>query len=272
MKLKENDKILAAVFAMFLLVQGIGIYLGTKLISVITVAPMQSAEMGGFVFLYIMFATAVMLVMIRFIPWILKVLEFLAIFFSAEVFFEVVLMGFAADETVLLAAVVLALALAVIRVLHRTLLTQNASILISIMGVGALLGSYMGFIPAITLLAALTFYDIVAVFYTKHMVTLAKEVTKQKLAFTMAIPTKKHLFQLGGGDMIMPLIFTVSVLREFGLAVALGTMVGSMVVLVGFFAWLFSRPGRAYPALPPVTIGACFGFVISLGAKIALGL
>jgi presenilin-like A22 family membrane protease len=243
-----------------------------KAISVIPVPEYTTVEGGGGLFISILIATVFMLALVKFVPQALKVLEFIAILTSTFYFFLLLLLGVVPDALLEIIALIFGLGFAVMRVLKRNIITQNAAMLASIIGVGAFLGSELGFLPAITLLTALTFYDIIAVFYTKHMVTLAKEVVKQRLAFTVAIPTRKHLFQLGGGDLVMPLVFTVAVLREFGLMVALSTMVGSMLVLVAFFAWLFSRPGKAYPALPPVTLGAMAGFILSLSAKIALGL
>lgn len=250
-------------FALFLLVQSVGIYLGSKLITVPEIVPETSAAAGGFVFAYILVATGVILLVIRFWPAFLKVMEVLAILFSTEIFFEVLFLDIVPADTGFQAAILLALAITALRVLKRNILTQNTAMLLSIMGVGSLLGASLGIVPATVLLGLLAAYDVVAVFKTKHMVTMAKEITKQNLAFTLAIPTKKHVFQLGGGDLVLPLIFTVSVLREAGLASALITMTCSMLGLLVLFSYLVSKPGRAWPALPPVAIGAMIGFGIS---------
>jgi len=259
-----NQKVVLVLLATLLLVQAIGLYLGSKLVVLPEIQPESDAVYGVGIFLYIMVATAVVLVVIRYKRKLLKVFELLSIFISTEIFFEVLLLGFVPEETGAMAAMALALLITLSRVFWKNMLTQDVAILLSIIGVGALLGASLGFLPALILLGLLAVYDVLAVFQTKHMVTMAKEIVKQKLAFTMAIPTKGHVFQLGGGDLVMPLVFSVAVLREFGMVAAIATVVGSMVVLMAFFAWLVNRPGKAYPALPPVTIGAILGWALAV--------
>ena len=257
--------IILALLGLFIVVQGLGLYLGSKLITVIPVGQViTSPEYGGYIFAYILFATAVVLLIIKYWKNFLKVMEVLAVFVSAEIFFEVLLLGFVPFGSETIPAVVLAAAITLSRLVWKNIITQDIAMLISIIGVGALIGANIGFLPALILLGLLTVYDVIAVFKTKHMVTMAKEIVKQQLAFTLAIPTPKHVFQLGGGDLVMPLMFSVAVLREFGLVVALATVLGSMITLTAFFAWLFNRPGRAYPALPPVTLGAILGWSLAV--------
>jgi len=264
MKLSDESKVVLALLVLFILVQSMGIYLGMKLITIPELEPATGAEWGGFLFLYILFATGVILVVIKYVKKLLLVLEALTIFFSTEIFFEVLLMGFVPADVGAGIAVLLALLLVVLRFFERNIWTQNLALLLSVMGVGALLGASLGVLPALVLLGLLTVYDVIAVFKTKHMVKMAKAIVKQKLAFTFAIPTKKHVFQLGGGDLVMPLVFTISVLREFGLGNALFVMFFSMLALMALFGYLVKRPGKAYPALPPVTIGAITGFMLSI--------
>src|SRR3989475_64355 len=57
-------------------------------------------------------------------------------------------------------------------------------------GVTAILGISFGAIPAILLLVALAFYDAWAVYRTKHMITLADELTSQRLPILLVIPKK----------------------------------------------------------------------------------
>src|SRR6266566_5187789 len=57
-------------------------------------------------------------------------------------------------------------------------------------GVTAILGISFGTLPAILLLIALAFYDAWAVYRTKHMITLADELTSQRLPILLVIPKK----------------------------------------------------------------------------------
>src|SRR3989338_4603794 len=99
-------------------------------------------------------------------------------------------------------------------VLSENLLLRNAASIIAIIGAGALLGVSLGVVPVIVFVILLSAYDFIAVFKTKHMVTLAKAMTKKNLAFTIALPTKEHKFELGTGDLVVPLVFASAVLQE----------------------------------------------------------
>src|SRR5437879_8256267 len=57
-------------------------------------------------------------------------------------------------------------------------------------GVTAILGISFGLLPAILLLIALAVYDAWAVYRTKHMITLADELTSQRLPILLVIPKK----------------------------------------------------------------------------------
>ena len=263
-QLPENQMVALLLLGLLLFVQLLGLYLGTKLVLLPEIEPMTEAVYGIGIFLYILVATGFVLLVIKYWKRGLRLFELLSVFLATEIFFEIFFLGLVEPGLEVGIALLLAAGITIARIFKKNILTQNIAILLSIIGVGALLGASLGFLPALILLGLLTIYDIIAVFKTKHMVTMAKEITKQKLAFTLAIPTKKHLFQLGGGDLAMPLVFSVAVLREFGLTTALATVAGSMVVLVMFFAWLAKKPGKAYPALPPVTIGAILGWAIAV--------
>jgi presenilin-like A22 family membrane protease len=97
---------------------------------------------------------------------------------------------------------------------------------------------------------------------------MAKAITERPTAFTAAIPckTKKfsHTFQLGGGDLAIPLVFAVSVLNTHGFWSMFFTLAGALTALLLLFAYVFRKPGKALPALPPISAGACLGFALSL--------
>jgi len=189
-RISPNQKVVLVLLLTLLFVQTIGLYLGSKLIAIPEIQPATGAIYGVGIFLYIMVATAVVLIIIRFKRKLLKAMELLSIFISTEIFFEAMLLGFVPEGTGATIAIGLALLITLSRVFWKNMLTQDVAILLSIIGVGALLGASLGFLPALILLGLLAVYDVLAVFQTKHMVTMAKEIVKQKLAFTMAIPRR----------------------------------------------------------------------------------
>jgi presenilin-like A22 family membrane protease len=81
----------------------------------------------------------------------------------------------------LVVAAVLALALVVAK--NRIPKLRNTAAIIASMGVGVVLGVSFSFLAAMVFMMILAVYDFVAVFITKHMITLANAVTERNLAF-----------------------------------------------------------------------------------------
>src|SRR5256884_3344075 len=160
-------------------------------------------------------------------------------------------------------------------------------------GVTAILGISFGLLPAILLLVALAIYDAWAVYRTKHMVTLADELTSQRLPILLVIPKKagysfreqkslkeqvasgeeREAMFVGLGDLIIPGILSVSAFTFLGplsgssaglpgsLLVAIGSVIGS---LGGFLVLMrFVLKGNPQAGLPLLNGGALLGFLIT---------
>ncbi len=157
----------------------------------------------------------------------------------------------------------------------------------------ALLGISFGILPTFLLLIALAVYDAIAVYWTKHMLSLADVVTEMKLPILMVMPdapgfdyTRRGSFKeqrrippeereavfMGLGDVVFPGILVVSAfvwlptsvhLLGVGanLLVGLGAMAGSLcgyAVLMRLVAG-----GNAQAGLPLLNGGALAGYVVS---------
>ncbi|MDD3178216.1 MAG: presenilin family intramembrane aspartyl protease [Candidatus ainarchaeum sp.] len=150
---------------------------------------------------------------------------------------------------------------------------NNFLLAISIAGAGSIIGLSLGVIPVIVFIILLSIYDIIAVFYTKHMVVLANMVIKKKLAFTFSIPTKRKVYQLGGGDIVIPLLTSVSF---FYILIGKYTFIQTIFPIM--FIWLASILGlvltfvilskskkiKALPALPLQTLFMLFVIIYIL--------
>lgn len=207
-----------------------------------------------FLLAYILVITALLLLIIRFIKkqhlgLLLKVVETLAIFGATWIVIET----FIPDPV----ALMLAILLVVFRWARgQNILIRNAASLLTACGAGALIGVSLDLIPILVFIGLLAVYDLIAVFQTKHMVVMAKALTNQNLAFTVAMPTKEHQFELGTGDLVIPLAVTVA---GFARSLMIGTDVFVVVTilsgasLLGLLLTLelvSQKKGRALPALP----------------------
>src|SRR5216117_3247507 len=161
-------------------------------------------------------------------------------------------------------------------------------------GVTAILGISFGILPAVLLLIALAIYDAWAVYRTKHMITLADELTSQRLPILLVIPKRagysfrdqkslktqldsgeeREAMFVGLGDLIIPGILAVSSFtflnQNVGLSlgplapnaiVALLTVIGT---LIGFIVLMrYVLKGNPQAGLPLLNGGALLGFLLS---------
>jgi presenilin-like A22 family membrane protease len=266
----------------FLSVQALGLFTGSEYIKAIEagiaqplVENPQDVSNSALIFLYILAVTGLVILIIKFKKALLLALEAVAIFFTSWIVFSA-LTPF--DNTGIV-ALLLAFALTAIKEWKPTILTQNIALVFSTAGAGGVLGASLGILPVLIFMLLLACYDFFAVFISKHMVYMAKAITEKPMAFTAALPCdfgkprklasgkgtiRTRVFQLGGGDLVIPLMFSVAVLNYYTLQHALITTAGAFIALLALFAFVIRKPGIALPALPPVCAGACIAFAASV--------
>jgi presenilin-like A22 family membrane protease len=157
----------------------------------------------------------------------------------------------------------------------------------------ALLGISFGILPTFILLIALMVYDAVAVYGTKHMLTLADVVTEMKVPILMVMPAEsgfdytqsgglkaqqakpreqREAMFMGLGDVVIPGVLVVSAFISlpgravaFGiggnLLAAVGALLGSLVGYL-FLIRLVNR-GNAQAGLPFLNGGAIAGYAVA---------
>lgn len=163
---------------------------------------------------------------------------------------------------------------AIAAVILRLLLPQfrQSILLATIAIVGGLLGSSLDIVPAAILAILLAGYDVVAVFYTKHMVALAKELTHRQAAFTIKVIQEKDKLELGTGDIVIPAMLIVAANRVGsqmfqinGSAVSIAAIFGMVGAVIGIAALLFylEKKKGYWPALPPITLGTIAGILLA---------
>jgi presenilin-like A22 family membrane protease len=143
----------------------------------------------------------------------------------------------------------------------------------------ASLGMSLSIELTIILLLGLLTYDFIAVYKSKHMIGLARNIMKMKLPVIMIIPTtlpyswltdddpftensKHKAYIMGLGDLVFPGILVISV--QFNLQnpiLTISTIIGTMVGYAGV-SYLVSK-GKPQAGLPFLCSGAILGFIIS---------
>ena len=275
--------------AVFLSVQGLGLHIGQIYFNAIqagVVEPIvsnpESVATSLYLISYILVATVVIMLIIKFKRNLLRALEIFVLFMSSWITF-----GFLIPVSILYIDVgmILAIALIIWKLKRPGFASQTTSVIFSLSGIGSILGASLGVIPSLVFLLAVSIYDFISVFLTKHMVFMANAIVKEPTIFTVSMPadfkavsklSKKskagkteviRMFNLGSGDIALPLVFLVSVMSNIGLKNAIFSLVGVTVALFILLNWrikdTLTKP-RAMPAMPYLALGLFAGFVLSL--------
>jgi len=136
----------------------------------------------------------------------------------------------------------------------------------------------LGFTPSVVVALLLIFsvYDFIAVYKTKHMIAMAKEMLDKKVVLGFIIPKEIRFFRdnfrnvkpggnfiiIGGGDIIFPGLLAVSIVPQSFLK-ALIIVIFSLSGLF-FSYWLFAREKEPVPALPPIALLSIVGYLITI--------
>ncbi|MCX8197074.1 MAG: presenilin family intramembrane aspartyl protease [Candidatus Micrarchaeota archaeon] len=279
------------ILVFFVLTQLFGIFTGFVLLSKseiyseineLSVAPKElipdpNSPLNAFVFLaYILLGAVFILLLSRFYKGFLlfKLLELSVISVASGIVFFALFLSFGlAFWDAIIFGSILGAMLGLLKFLHSGF--QNAAAIISSAGVGALFGFSLGFVPILLLVVLLSLYDYIAVFRTKHMLSMAKELTSRDLSFSVtatSIPKRKkneklqsfisrakeeaERIDLGTGDLSVPTMLSVSAMTlgpnpfAYAFAVAFGATFSVFLLLV-----VVSRMKIILPALPPICLG-----------------
>jgi len=156
-------------------------------------------------------------------------------------------------------------------------LVHNLCMVFAIAGVGAIAGLRIQPEIMVILLVIFSIYDLIAVYKTKHMQKMAKEMIKHGAVLALIIPPKREDFSgkikevkaggkflvLGGGDIAFPLLLSVSLVPQgiiYALIVAIFSLVG---LFVSFIIFIKQKERKPIPALPPIALFSILGFLFT---------
>ena len=164
----------------------------------------------------------------------------------------------------------------------KNVLIHNVGIILAVAGVGSLLGLAISPGTAVIIMVILSFYDIIAVYVTGHMVKMAKTMMESGAIFGFIIPSQMSGFLshkgeaqakvgvgdqfmiLGSGDIGLPVVLASSV--------AMYSVGDAIIVAVFSLAGLFlthlifvnQKERKPMAALPPIATLSIIGYFIAL--------
>lgn len=192
------------------------------------------------------------------------------------------------------AAAAIALAMSILKLYKPDAIIQNLSEVFIYGGLAAIFVPMVNLFAAIMLLIAISAYDFVAVFKTKHMIKLATFQSKSRIFAGLLIPYRKgkisaktaaeyktartagvwqeksRIAVLGGGDIGFTLIFAGVAMKGLMLreAILIGFLKALIIPLFASIALLVlllkGHQNKFYPAMPFLSIGCFIGYLAVL--------
>ncbi len=162
----------------------------------------------------------------------------------------------------------------------RNVLVHNVGIILGLAGVSSIMGLSISPLTGIFILVILSIYDIIAVYWTHHMVHLARGMIQSGAIFGFIIPFEfKDFFShqshasetigekfmvLGSGDIALPIIMASS-LAAISLRESLITGAFAMGgVFLTHLIFINQSQRRPMAALPPIATMTIIGYLVSL--------
>lgn len=208
---------------------------------------------------------------------IFKVLFIFVIFWGILLTLDIWLESFFSTFGAII-SLLLAIYLIFLLLKRPSVLIHNICMILGISGVGAILGLRIASETMVLFLIIFSIYDFIAVYKTKHMVAMAKEMVEHKAILAFIVPPKMSDFKgniaevkpggkfliLGGGDIAFPLMLCSSLISKnvfSSLIVAIFSIIG---FLFSFFIFVNQKERKPIPALPPIALFSILGYLITL--------
>lgn len=272
---------------LFALTQALGIFVAVRLSKVLEIleAELQPISLSNFL-IYFLIITLIILAFIKISKKgsgiLLQIFFILAIFSGLDIVFSTFIIE--------PGATILAAALIILRFIRPTVLLHNLVVIGGLAGVGGLLGITILPRDAIILLIILAIYDVIAVYKTKHMIKIAREMIKKRVILGIIVPEKilglrasmadveqdkiparrtpgfgkvGKFMILGGGDLALPLLLIASVANQ-NIWQSIIILVFALLGLLAMHLIFIKLKSRPMPALPPLAVFSILGYLVSL--------
>jgi presenilin-like A22 family membrane protease len=159
-------------------------------------------------------------------------------------------------------AIVAAAVITLLKFKETDIVTHNLGEILLYGGIVALFVPMLNLFAVTLLLIIMSVYDFIAVFITKHMVSLAKMQESLGIFSGIIVVNKDEVAILGGGDIAFTMLFASVVLRDFGSMPALLAVYGAALGILALI--IIGEKKKFYPAMPFVTIGCLLGYGLSM--------
>ena len=260
----------------FILTQILGIFSTLRILEILRVEkiPLEPVSFWDFILGFTL-ATFLILLFIRFIKFkagksfLFRGLFILTISFGSFLFFSLWLGDFL--------TLILLIFLIFFWLKKPNILIHDFLLLSGIVGIGSIFGLRLEPLMVVLFLILFSVYDFIAVYKTKHMIKMAKEMMAAGAILGMILPSKVSDFNtdlkkvspggkfliLGGGDIIFPLILCVSIVSQGVLKSLIVALFAAVGLSFSFWFFISQKVRRPIPALPPIALFSIIGYLIT---------
>lgn len=277
-KIIENPRI-AFFFEIgfFILAQIFGIFTALKILEILNLEKI-SLEPVSFWDFILGFALATLLVFL-----LIKFLKFKSgkIFLFRGFFIFVISLGSFLFFSLWLGdffALIFLLVLIFLWLKSPNILIHNFLMISGIVGMGSVFGLRLEPLMVVLILILFSVYDFIAVYKTKHMIKMAKEMIEAGAILGLIFPSQLSDFNaklkkvspggkfliLGGGDIIFPLILCVSLTPQGFLKPLIVAIFATFGLAFSFYLFISQKTRKPIPALPPIALFSIIGFLITI--------
>jgi presenilin-like A22 family membrane protease len=184
-------------------------------------------------------------------------------------------------------AIALGIIFAILKIYKPNVILHNFTEVFIYGGLAAIFVPIMNLFAVVVLLLLISVYDMIAVWQSKHMVTMAKFQTESKVFAGLSIPytlkttpktegktvtTKKTTTRkdkeetksaiLGGGDIGFPLLFAGVVMKTIPFTKVI--IIPAVTAVALFLLLYYAEKDKFYPAMPFLTAGCLVGYGLML--------
>jgi presenilin-like A22 family membrane protease len=263
-------------FILFFLTLTLGIISSQQITKIIGLQNLPPVPVSSYQFIFsFLVATLIIFLIIKLLRFrtlrqtLFKIFFAVSIFLGSSLFFEIWLGTYI--------SLALTFFLIILWLSKPNILIHDFLFITAMAGIGSVFGLRLFPLTVVILLAVFSVYDVIAVYATKHMVTMAKGMIEVGVVPGIVLPSQISGFQaslnkvelggqflvLGGGDIVFPLLLAVSLIPQGVLnsvIVAVSSLIG---LFLSFLIFISQKTRRAMPALPPIALLSIIGYLIT---------
>ena len=186
--------------------------------------PHDTGNVAVWVAIILVFTAFIFLVIKMNKKWMIQVFIFITVAWTLYFVFYALFSAFLLSDINFALSLLLAAGLTVALYKYPEWYVIDTTGVIIGAGIAAMFGISLAIVPTLLLLAVLAVYDYIAVYRTKHMVTLAEGVMDLRLPILLVVPKhwkysfltekfdkeEREAFFMGLGDAVMPTLLVVS--------------------------------------------------------------